>query len=98
MYCAEWVDNEGKASNIIMPTDAQFTTAYMPNLLNGVVVLQSKVPAVHVDENGENISTREQAFIAIPYYGWANRGKGEMQLWFPEKVQQVQLLSKKVAD
>jgi DUF1680 family protein len=85
MYCAEWVDNDGKASNIIMPSDAQFTTEYKGDLLNGVVILQSKVPAVQVDDNGENISTKEHSFIAIPYYGWANRGKGEMQLWFPEK-------------
>ena len=94
MYCAEWVDNDGKASNIIMPNDAQFTSAYKPNLLNGVVVLESKVPAVHVDENGETITTKEQTFTAIPYYGWANRGKGEMQLWFPEKVKQIDLLSR----
>ena len=94
MYCAEWVDNNGKASNIIVPNDAHFTTEYNPDLLNGVVVLESKVPAVHVDDNGEDISTKEQTFKAIPYYGWANRGKGEMQLWFPEKVQNVQLLSK----
>ncbi|TKK64780.1 glycoside hydrolase family 127 protein [Ilyomonas limi] len=93
MYCAEWVDNGGKASNIIMPDDAQFTTAYKPDLLNGVMILESKVPAVQVDDNGENISTKEQTFVAIPYYGWANRGKGEMQLWFPEKVQSVQLLT-----
>jgi DUF1680 family protein len=94
MYCAEWVDNNGKASNIIMPNDAQFTTEYKPDLLNGVVVIESKVPAVHVEGNGESINTKEQTFTAIPYYGWANRGKGEMQLWFPEKVQSVQLLSK----
>jgi DUF1680 family protein len=87
------VDNGGKASNIIMPDDAQFTTAYKPDLLNGVMILESKVPAVQVDDNGENISTKEQTFVAIPYYGWANRGKGEMQLWFPEKVQSVQLLT-----
>lgn len=24
-----------------------------------------------------------KAFTAIPYYAWANRGKGEMKVWFP---------------
>jgi len=24
-----------------------------------------------------------KAFTAIPYYGWANRGEGEMTVWFP---------------
>jgi DUF1680 family protein len=29
----------------------------------------------------------------IPYYSWANRGKGEMTIWFPESVKGVDLLS-----
>ncbi|MEX6688309.1 hypothetical protein QTN47_12420 [Danxiaibacter flavus] len=27
--------------------------------------------------NGEQVSTSQQQFVAIPYYAWANRGKGE---------------------
>ncbi len=38
------------------------------------------------------LSTVTQSFTAIPYYAWANRGKGEMQLWFPEKIKYVELL------
>jgi len=37
MYCAEWKDNDGKATNIIVPKDAVFETAYEPALLNGVI-------------------------------------------------------------
>lgn len=93
MYCAEWIDNNGRTSNLIIPSDAEFTSTYKPELLNGVVLLKGTVPAVKVDQNGENISTQKQPFTAIPYYAWANRGKGEMQLWFPEKVQNVELIS-----
>ena len=93
MYCAEWIDNNGRTSNLIIPSDAAFTSTYKPDLLNGIVLLQGTVPAVKVDQNGENISTQKQPFTAIPYYAWANRGKGEMQLWFPEKVQNVELIS-----
>lgn len=89
--CAAWVDYQGKTSNLTMPSDADFTTGHKSEMLNGVVVVQSSVPAVHVGDNGENISVRKQVLTAIPYYSWANRGKGEMQLWFPEKIQQVQL-------
>ena len=95
LYCAEWVDNHGKTSNIIVPPGASFTSSYEAGLLNGVVVLRGTVPVVKIDCKGESIATEQQPFTAIPYYAWANRGKGEMQLWFPEKVQHVQLLTVK---
>jgi DUF1680 family protein len=93
MYCAEWVDNNGKASNIVVPDNATFSTEYRAGLLNGVVVIKGEVPAVKVDDNGENVTTIKQSFTAIPYYAWANRGKGEMQVWFPEKIKDVELLT-----
>ena len=93
MYCAEWVDNDGKASNIVLPDNATFTTEYKADLLNGVVIVKSQVPAIKIDANGQTINTVQQAFTAIPYYSWANRGKGEMQLWFPEKIKDVELLT-----
>lgn len=93
MYCAEWVDNNGKTSNIIMPGETTFATDFQKSLLNGVVTIKGQVPVVNVGANGEQISTSQQQFVAIPYYAWANRGKGEMQLWFPEKVKDVQLFT-----
>jgi DUF1680 family protein len=93
MYCAEWKDNNGKAGNIIMPGSAAFTTEFKPELLNGVMVLKSDVPAVVINSS-ENIATVKQPFMAIPYYSWANRGKGEMTVWFPTKVTDIEVLSK----
>jgi len=93
MYCAEWVDNNGKAANIVMPANTTFTTAYKADLLNGIEILKANVPVVLIDANGENLHTEKQAFIAIPYYAWANRGKGEMMIWFPERVKDIELVS-----
>jgi len=93
MYCAEWPDNKGKTSNIIIPTSATFTTEFIPTLLNGVTILKSQVPAIIINNN-ENITTVQQPFTAIPYYSWANRGKGEMMIWFPIAIKDVDLLSK----
>jgi hypothetical protein len=31
------------------------------------------------------VNRREQAFTAIPYYAWANRGPGEMLVWLPNR-------------
>jgi hypothetical protein len=93
MYCAEWVDNNGKTSNIIVPENTQFITEYKPDLLNGVMLLKAQVPTVIVTGT-DNISTIKQTLTAIPYYSWANRGKGEMMLWFPSQVKDVDLLTK----
>jgi len=94
MYCAEWKDNDGKATNIIVPKDAVFETAYEPALLNGVMVLKAKVKSVNIDAASQTISTETKTMTAIPYYAWANRGEGEMTVWFPEQVKDVKLLTR----
>ena len=94
MYCAEWPDNNGKVSNIIIPANTNFTTEFKADLLNGVTVLKSEVPAVIIDNTGNSVSTVKQAFTAIPYYAWAHRGKGEMTVWFPTKIKDIDLLTK----
>ena len=92
VYCAEWADNNGKAANILIPADAVFKAQFQPNLLNGVEVLQSEVPVITVDEKAQTVSTSRKPFTAIPYYAWANRGKGEMMVWFPTKVKDIDII------
>ncbi|MFI5159726.1 MAG: glycoside hydrolase family 127 protein [Sphingobacteriales bacterium] len=93
MYCAEWKDNNGLACNIVVPKDAVFTPQYKADLLNGVTVLKADVKSVNIDGSGQNVSTQNATLTAIPYYSWANRGKGEMTVWFPEQVKYVSILS-----
>ncbi|MGC4099722.1 glycoside hydrolase family 127 protein [Ferruginibacter sp.] len=93
MYCAEWADNNGKTSNIIIPASTDFTTEFKPAVLNGIMTLKAEVPAVVINGN-ESIATQKQRFTAIPYYSWANRGKGEMTVWFPTQVKDIELLTK----
>ncbi|HTD98847.1 MAG TPA: glycoside hydrolase family 127 protein [Mucilaginibacter sp.] len=94
MYCAEWKDNNGQAGNFIIPKDVVFKTEYQPNLLNGVMVLKGQVKSITIDSAGQNVNTVSSTLTAIPYYSWANRGKGEMMVWFPEQVKYVDLLTK----
>ena len=56
-------------------------------------MLKAEVPVVVITGN-ENIITQKQTITAIPYYSWANRGKGEMTVWFPTQVKDIELLSK----
>jgi DUF1680 family protein len=94
IYCAEWPDNFGATSNLVLPPSAVFSTNFKKDLLNGVTVIQTEALAIKVDETGSNVSTRNQPFTAIPYYSWAHRGVGEMMIWLPQKVSSVDLISK----
>lgn len=94
IYCAEGLDNGGRAANIILPQATAFTTEFQPGLLNGVMVLKSQVPAIAVDTANNRVSTVQQPFTAIPYYAWANRGKSEMMVWFPVQVKDVDIVAK----
>ncbi len=93
LYCAEWVDNFGKVSNLILPSGTVLVPEYNAGLLNGIMVLKGKVPA-YIIENNQQIKTVEQSFTAIPYYSWANRGKGEMMLWLPTAIKSMEILTK----
>ncbi|OUJ75803.1 glycoside hydrolase family 127 protein [Hymenobacter crusticola] len=98
IYCAEWKDNSGKTSNLIVPATTAFATTYKPDVLNGVMELTATVPTVKVDAANNSISTVQQTMTAIPYYAWANRGKGEMTVWFPQRVTDVDIISQPITE
>jgi DUF1680 family protein len=91
VYCAEWIDNGGRTSNVLLPDNITFTHELKKDMLNGIVVLRTTAPKVMVSNNV--VSTVQRPFVAIPYYAWANRGKGEMQVWFPEQVKDIELIT-----
>ncbi|MDB5193412.1 MAG: hypothetical protein JWQ96_2975 [Segetibacter sp.] len=93
VYCAEWVDNDGKASNIILPTNTVFAKEHKSHLLNGVTVLTAKAPVIEISPHGTSIATVNKTVTAIPYYAWANRGKGEMIVWFPTAIKDVEIVT-----
>jgi DUF1680 family protein len=94
MYCAEAIDNNGKTGSIVVPEDAALTTELRKDLLKGVVVITGQVPVLKVSGDGKNVSTEKTRFTAIPYYAWAHRGEGEMNVWFPKQVKAVELISR----
>jgi DUF1680 family protein len=84
VYCAEWPDNPGgRVRNLLLPDSAKLVAEFRPGLLNGVTVIKSRSMALSFDAQG-NVLKNEQDFTAIPYYAWANRGRGEMIVWIPD--------------
>ncbi len=76
VYCAEWVDNDNKVLDMVIPDNAKLQAEQKQDLLGGVTVITGNI----LDESGS-----ERKLTAIPYYAWSHRGPGEMAVWMPRK-------------
>jgi DUF1680 family protein len=75
VYCVEGIDHGGKALDLVMPEDPELYVEFVPDLLNGFVVIKGKVL-----RNGKSLE-----MMAIPYYTWSHRGVGEMSVWIDQE-------------
>src|SRR5687768_8509450 len=81
VFAAEWPDNpNGKTRNIVLPDTSALTTEFKADLLNGVQVIRGRSVGLAKTEAGA-VTKSEQDFMAIPYSTWANRGRGQMNVW-----------------
>lgn len=86
VYCLEQIDNGPELDRLIISAEEQFRPVDSKELLNGVVTLHGRAvresPAegrsLYADQPPK---TEAVDVTAIPYYAWANRGTGEMQIW-----------------
>ena len=84
MYCLEGPDNKDAAvMNIVVDKNTPIQAVYKPELLNGVMTLEMKGSSTKRQLNSADLLKSTQNVIAIPYYSWANRGPGEMEVWIP---------------
>ncbi len=82
VYCAEGVDNKGKALNIIIPENGQYSVAFQNDLLNGIDVVKGDVFSFQKDSIHNKVNKLNHTLTAIPYYAWCHRQQGEMEVWF----------------
>ena len=85
VYCAEWPDNGGYVSNLVLSDDVELLTETRDDLLNGVTVIKGQVQALFGFEDETTVRRETREFMAIPYYAWAHRGPGEMAVWLPRE-------------
>ena len=81
VYCAEGVDNDGDALNLLLTDDQKLRSEYRKDLLGGVTVILGKASVVYPGKEGKSVKKKNREFTAIPYYAWANRGPAEMAIW-----------------
>ncbi|NLI23131.1 MAG: glycoside hydrolase family 127 protein [Bacteroidales bacterium] len=83
VYCAEFADNDGEISTIVLPDTASFKAVYQPGLLGGITVLKGK--ALRMVKAADNkLTEKETPLCLIPYYARSHRGRGEMSVWLPD--------------
>lgn len=81
VYCVEWPDApDSMVLNLVAEKNAEITVKPAPGLFNGVYTLDFLAQGTKRSTNGE-IETYPKHVTAIPYYGWAHRGRGEMAVW-----------------
>jgi uncharacterized protein len=93
VYCLEEVDNGVNLPSIFLPEDAELKVAFEPDLLGGVVTIHA-IAERRNNQNWDNVplyqpsknSVEQVKIKAVPYYAWCNRDKGEMLVWFHEKM------------
>ena len=85
VYCLEWPDNHGQVLDLVIPDDAPLETGFSPDLLGGVVTVRGMARTAMRTADGRVVVDGQRPFVAIPYYGWAHRGPGEMTVW-PARV------------
>jgi hypothetical protein len=82
VHCVEWPDvKDGQVANLLLPDDASLSAEFRADLLNGVEVLRGEAWSLRFADAQRKVAKEKVPFTAIPYFAWANRGRGEMAVW-----------------
>lgn len=84
VFCAESADSPDKhVRNLVLTEKEKLRAEFVPAKLNGIEELQGQAVAYRYDSSGQ-LTHQTEAFTAIPYFAWENRGPGQMEVWFAE--------------
>ncbi len=84
VYTAEFADNGGRVTNLVLGDEAPLSHQWRPDLLNGVVTVTGKATALRMRSG--SVASEAGPLTLIPYYAWAHRGKGEMAVWLARRA------------
>lgn len=85
VYCAEWPDNRFNVHSVLLNQHPQFKVTEKPELLYGINQLTTDAQALSYDMAGKLVA-KDVELTLIPYYAWAHRGEGDMEVWLPIDV------------
>lgn len=85
VYCAEWPDNNFDVLSVLINQNPKFDVITKPELLEGITELVTDGQVLKFDNDGRLVS-EDVKLTLIPYYAWAHRGRGNMEVWFPQEL------------
>ena len=85
VYCAEWPDNAFNLNNVILNRQPEFQVVERPDMLCGINEITTEAQALSYDVAGK-LALKDVKLTLIPYYAWAHRGEGRMDVWLPIEV------------
>lgn len=85
VYCAEWLDNAFNVSNVILNRHPEFQVVERPDMLHGINEIKTEAQVLSYDASGK-LTVKDVKLTLIPYYAWAHRGEGRMDVWLPIEV------------
>jgi uncharacterized protein len=96
VYCVEGADHPGMdVRDLVLPEDAELQPGFRADMLGGVVTLTGRASRrppggweshlyraiASPGSQGAEGPGEPVSLLAIPYYAWANREPGPMQVW-----------------
>lgn len=93
VYCVEEADNGQQLQQLLLPQDAKLAASYEKELIGGIQVIKAEGLKLQFEQWGSQLyrsdadaALKPASLTFIPYYAWANRGKGEMAVWVKERL------------
>ncbi len=91
IYCVEEADNPGgSVQTLALPRSAPLDPESRPDLFGGVMTLKANAKRLVPGRQASALystdppAARDAPLVALPYYLWANRGPGSLQVWVAE--------------
>ena len=94
VYCAEWPDNDFNIHNILLNQHPSFQVKEMKDKLCGIHEITTPAQFLSYTADGK-LTTEDVTLTLIPYYAWAHRGEGNMQVWLPIELRASSAQSQK---
>ncbi|NIK76172.1 hypothetical protein FHS15_001279 [Paenibacillus castaneae] len=93
VYCIEEADNGSQLQQLLLPQDSKLEATFDNKLVGGVQVIRAEALRLQFEQWGAELyrsnadaALEQENVTFIPYYAWANRGKGEMTVWVKERI------------
>ena len=86
VYCAEWADNDFNVLSTALPVNSTFQVVPTKLTVEGRDYEMNALETSAFDNyTGNTERARKVKLRLIPYYAWAHRGNGNMEVWMTRK-------------